>query len=113
MIPTGASLASRIIEVLDETVGINNASNRILRIAIFEAESKFDFSGNNLKFNQTIVAASCNFEAEFLIGKKAWTEKFFSERSVSETNVLSQTAVLESVWDDISLQVAKSVADNI
>jgi len=113
MTPTGASLASRIIEVLDASVGVNDASNRLLRIAVLVAESKFEFSSNAVKHNKTIVAASCNFEAEFILGNKAWTEKFFSERRVPEDSILSQTEVLERVWDDISLQVAKSVASNI
>jgi hypothetical protein len=113
MTPTGASLASRILEVLDVSVGVNSASNRVLRIAVFVAESKFEFSSNALKHNKTIVAASCNFEAEFILGNKAWTEKFFSERRVMEDSILTQTEVLERVWDDISLQVAKSIVSNV
>ena len=111
--PTGTNLSSRIIELLDASVGVDNSSNRVLRIAPFEAESKFEFSSNNIKHRQTIIVASCNFEAEFIIGKKTWTDKFFSEKRSSEAVVSSQTDLLERVWDDIALQVAKSVSSNI
>jgi len=113
VIPTSASLASRILELLDASVGINDLSNEILRIAVFVAESKVEVSTVSPKYHKTIIAASCVFEAEFILGNKAWTKKFFSERRNPGLANISQTVVLEKVWDDIALQVAKSVASNI
>lgn len=108
MTPTGVNLANRIVEVLDASVGVNNTSGSVLRVAPFVAESKLEFSTNNVKYSRTIIAASCSFEAEFILDRVAWTDKFFSTRSLPEESISSQTEVLERVWDDIALQVAKN-----
>ena len=43
-IPTGVGLASRILEVLDTAIGINDSSKAILAITVVEAKSEFELT---------------------------------------------------------------------
>jgi hypothetical protein len=112
-IPTGVGLASRILELLDVSIGVNDSSEEVLTISVLEAKSEFEFSANLLNLSNAIDVGKCVFEAEFLFGDKKWNEIFTAEMRDPTVGGTSQTGVLEKVWDDIALQVVRSVIQHI
>ena len=108
-IPTGVGLANRILEVLDVSIGVSDSSDKVLTISVIEAKSEFEYSD----LSGAIDVGRCVFEAEFLFGNERWSEKFTAEGSDSTIGGTSQTGELEKVWDDIALQVGRSVYQHI
>lgn len=112
-IPTGVALASRISETLDLMIGVNKSSTKVLTINVIEAKSEFEYSAGLFNVTPAIDVGRCVFEAEFICDDKRWTEKFTSEKKDPTIGGTSQTDVLEDVWDDISLQVGRSVSQHL
>jgi len=112
-IPTGIALASRILEALDTSVGVVGSSNKALTIEIIEAKTEFEYSAGFLIITPAIDIARCKLEAEFTIGDRRWKEKFFSESNDPNMSGMSRTAVVEKVWDDIAIQVVRSVTQHL
>jgi hypothetical protein len=112
-IPTGVGLASRILEALDTLIGVIDSSNKTLTIEIIEAKTEFEYSAGFLIITPAIDVGRCKLEAEFTIGDMHWKEKFFSESKDPTMSGMSRTAVLEKVWDDIAIQVARSVIQHL
>lgn len=112
-IPTGVALANRISEVLDNSVGIVASSNKVLIIEIINAQSEFEYSAGFFNVTPAIDVGRCKLEAKFNIGNKKWTDKFSSEVKDPTIGGTSQTATLEKAWDDIAIQVGKSVLQNL
>lgn len=112
-IPTGVGLANRILEVLDVSIGVSDSSDKLLTISVIEAKSEFEFSANLFNLANAIDVGRCVFEAEFLFGNEKWTEKFIAEGRDRTVGGTSQSGVLEKVWDDIALQVGRSVIQHI
>ncbi|KXS31667.1 MAG: Uncharacterized protein AWT59_2226 [Candidatus Gallionella acididurans] len=112
-IPTGVGLANRILEALDTSIGLLDSSNKTLTIKIIKAKTEFEYSAGIFNATPSIDLGRCKLEAEFSIGDKRWKEEFFSESKVSTVGGTSQTAVVEKVWDDIAIQVDKSVMQHL
>ena len=112
-IPTGVGLSNRILELLDVSIGVNDSSEQVLTISVIEAKSEFEFSANLLNLSNAIDVGKCVFEAEFLFGDKKWNKIFTAEMRDPTIGSTSQTGVLEKVWDDIALQVVRSVIQHI
>lgn len=112
-IPTGVGLANRILEVLDVSIGVSDSADKVLTISVIKAKSEFEFSANLFNLSNAIDVGRCVFEAEFLFGNERWSEKFTAEGKDSTIGGTSQTGVLEKVWDDIALQVGRSVNQHI
>ena len=112
-IPTGVGLANRILELLDVSIGVNDSSEKVLTISVIEAKSEFEFSANLFNLANAIDVGICVFEAEFLFGNEKWNEIFKAEGRDPTIGGTSQTGVLEKVWDDIALQVVRSVIQHI
>jgi len=112
-IPTGIALASRILEALDTSIGVIGSSNKTLTIEIIEAKTAFEYSAGLLIITPAIDKASCKLEAEFTIGDRRWKEKFFAESIDPNMSGMSRTFVVEKVWDDIAIQVVRSVTQHL
>jgi len=112
-IPTGVGLANRIIEVLDVIVGVNKSSDKLLTITVIEAKSEFEYSAGFFNVTPAIDVGRCVFEAEFILGNKQWKQKFTAEEKDPTIGGTSQTGVLEKVWDNIALQVGRSVRQHM
>jgi hypothetical protein len=108
-IPTGVGLASRILEVLDAAIGVDDSSKAILTITVVEAKSEFEYSAGFLNVTPAIDVGRCFFEADFSLGDEKWRERFTAEAKDPTIGGTSQTGILERVWDDIALQVGRSV----
>jgi len=108
-IPIGAAVASRVEELLDAAVGVENASPNVLTINVLEAESAYRYAIGMIT-SRHIEAASSVLDAEFSIGGSQWRERFTAQTKYRpETDGAEGTGALDRVWDDIALQVATSV----
>jgi hypothetical protein len=112
-IPTGVGLANRILEAFDTSIGLLDSSNKTLTIEIIKAETEFEYSAGFFNITPAIDVGRCKLEVEFAIGDKRWKEKFFSESKDPTIGGTSQTAVVEKVWDDIAIQVARNVIQHL
>jgi hypothetical protein len=97
-------LASRILEVLDTAIGVNDSSTTILTITVLEAKSEFEYASGIVNVTPTIDVGRCFFEAKFRLGDKTWQEQFTAEAKDPTIGGTSPTGTLEKVWDDIALQ---------
>jgi hypothetical protein len=112
-IPTGVALAARITEALDSAVGLDRSSSKILTITVEQARSKFQYSAGFFNVTPSIDRAECLLQATFSFGGVEWKEQFSSSQRDPSIGGRSQTALLEKAWDDIALQVTKSVVDHL
>ncbi len=112
-IPTGIGLARRIEKALDTAVGIESRSKSALQIAVLGAVSKFEFAPGMFLSIPEIDYGWCSFEAEFVYDGYRWRQAFVSEEKNASSGYSRQTGPLEKAWDNIALQVAKSVVNNI
>lgn len=112
-IPTGVGLSNRIIEVLDVMFGVEKSSDKVLTITVIEAKSEFEYSAGFFNVTPAIDVGRCVFEAEFICGDSRWKEKFTADEKDPTIGGTSQTGVLEKVWDNIALQVGRSVSQHI
>ncbi|MEA5115652.1 MAG: hypothetical protein VB050_16665 [Geobacteraceae bacterium] len=112
-IPTGMGLASRIDKALDAAVGIGSKSKSVLQIVVLSAVSEFEFAPGMFLSTPEIDYGRCSFEAEFDYDGYKWRQVFVSEEKNTSSGYSRQTGPLEKVWDNIALQVAKSVVNNM
>ena len=112
-IPTGVGLSSRIMEALDTAIGVDSNSKNILEIYILKAESKFEYSAGMFNITPGIDYGWCNLEVEFNYNGTIWKDKFVSEEKDPTIGGTSQTGILEKVWDNVALQVAKNITSKI
>lgn len=112
-IPTGIGLSNRILEALDSFIGVDDSSANTLVLNIIEAKTEFEYSAGFTNITHSIDVGRCILEIEFSFDGKRWRKKFFSEIKDPTVGGTSQTSVVERVWDDIAIQVAKSVQRHI
>jgi hypothetical protein len=112
-IPTGIGLSNRIIEALDVAIGVNNKSPRQLTISVINAENKFEYSAGFFNVTPAIDVGQCILEAEFAFADKHWKETFRASTKDPTIGGTSQTGVLEKVWDNIAVQVARNVLSHL
>jgi hypothetical protein len=112
-IPIGPGLSGRILEILDAAVGVSPASGKVLTITIKNAKTKFQYSAGFFNVTPAIDRASCDLDVDFELGSTHWTQMFHAEAKDAKVGGMSQTGVVEHVWDDIALQVAKNVAQHM
>jgi len=98
---------------LDVMVGVKKSSDKILTITVIEAKSEFEYSAGFFNITPAIDVGRSVFEAEFICGDKRWKEKFTTEEKDPTIGGTSQTGVLEKVWDNIALQVGRSVSQHM
>ena len=94
-------------------VGVKASAGKVLTISVIDAKSEFEYSAGFFNVTPAIDVGRCFFEAEFLFMDNRWTEKFTAERKDPEIGGTSQTGILETVWDDIALQVGKNVIQHM
>ncbi len=111
VIPTGVMLSSRTHELLDAAVGVSTPSDAVLTITVREATSEYRYA-QGLITERHIDAARCTLEAEFRCGDLRWEERLVAQATATDSG-LEGTKLLETVWDDIALGVAKSVVANL
>ena len=109
-IPIGVGLSSRILETLDAAVGVNSSSTKVLTLTIKNAKTNFQYSAGFFNVTPAIDQASCNLDVDFAL---RGTQTFHAEANDPKVGGSSQTGVVEHVWDNIALQVAKSVVDHM
>jgi hypothetical protein len=112
-IPTGIALSNRIAEALDVSIGIDSSSKNVLEMRILTAESKFEYSAGVFNITPGMDYGLCNLEVEFNYNGMSWTDKFVSEEKESTVGGTSQTGPLEKAWDNVALQLAKSVVGKV
>ena len=112
-IPTGVALANRITEALDVSVGVDSTSKNILELNILSAESKFEYSAGMFNVTPGIDYGWCSLEIVFNYNGTEWKQKFVSEERDTKVGGTSQTGILEKVWDNLAVQVAKNVTTKI
>lgn len=108
-IPTGVALSNRITEALDAAVGVSPSSPKVLTITVEKAESKFQYSAGIFNVSQAMDVGSCVLEARFVLGDSQWEDTFSSSQRDPSVGGKTKTGVLERAWDDIAIQVARSV----
>lgn len=113
-IPTGIGLSSRIVELLDTVLEIDEKSKNILLIKVLNAESSYRYyKDSKSPYLPLTYSASCILDLEFNYKNMIWNETFISEKTASPGKVTTQTAVLEHVWDDIAFNVVKNIIEHI
>lgn len=112
-IPTGVGLSQRISEAIDATVGVSDGAKKKLTITIESAHSTFQYSAGFFNVTPAIDDAGCTFSAAFDLDGKTWKQTFTAKLHDPKVGGSSQTALLEKVWDDIALQVAKDVTAHL
>ncbi len=112
-IPTGPGLSSRILETLDAAVGVSSTSPKALALTINSAQTKFQYSAGIFNVTPAIDRASCDVDIDFVSGSKHWNQAFHAEANDPKVGGTSQTGIVEHVWDDIALQVTKSVVEHL
>ncbi len=111
-IPTGVALSARIEEAISTFANIS-ASGSPLKITVIEAVSGFEYSAGIFNATPGIDVGTVFLKANFDFNGTAWTREFRSEKKDPTIGGTSQTAILESAWDDVAVQVAKDVATRI
>jgi hypothetical protein len=100
------------LEALDASVGVRSTSNRVLSIEVLDAKTEFEYG-----FTIAIDRAACTLEVELSIGDKRWKEKLQSALKGDEeedpTIGANTTAAIEKVWDDIAIQVVRSIMQHL
>lgn len=112
-IPIGPGLSSRILETLDAAIGVNSSSAKVLTLTIKSAKTKFQYSAGFFNVTPAIDRASCDIDVDFAFGSKQWSQTFHAEAKDPTVGGMSQTGIVEHVWDDIALQIAKDVAQHL
>lgn len=112
-IPTGVALASRITEVLDQSIGLSPDAQKNLKIRVVVAESKFQYSAGFFNITPSIDRAECSLNAQFICGDFQWQSQFHSTGKDSKIGGSSTTGLLEAAWDDIAIQVGKDVIGHL
>lgn len=108
-IPIGPGLSSRILETLDAAVGVSSSAPKALTLTISNAKTKFQYSAGIFNVTPAIDRASCDLDVDFAAGSTHWSQTFHAEAKDPKVGGTSQTGLVEQVWDDIALQVTKSV----
>ena len=103
-IPTGIALSSRIKNVLDKAIGINPGSSRLLTITIIEATNKFKYG----YWSNELTYGECFLNAKFEFNGLTWEEEFIAKNDKSKSGG-TYGYRLENTWDEVALQVGKSV----
>ncbi len=107
-VPTGIALSNRIRNVLKEAIGIDQNSSRVLTITVIDAKSKFSygFASSELTYGESYLKAKFEFDG------KLWEEEFIAKY---DTSIVAPTYGyrLEKAWDEVSLQVGKSVVKHM
>lgn len=112
-IPTGIGLSSRITEALDVSVGISATSKNVLEMYIISSQTDFEYSAGMFNITPGIDYGKCTLNVIFNYNGSTWKEHFVSEEKDPEYGGTSQTGIVEKVWDNIALQVAKNVVSKI
>lgn len=112
-IPIGPGLSGRILETLDAAVGINSSTLKTLTLTIKNAKTKFQYSAGFFNVTPAIDKASCDLELDFAIGTRHWSQSFHAEAKDPKVGGTSQTGLVGEVWDEIALQVTKSVVQHL
>ncbi|WP_036626121.1 hypothetical protein [Pantoea sp. AS-PWVM4] len=111
-VPTGVALSSRIEEAISTYADLApNGKN--LTITILEAHSGFEYSAGMFNITPAIDVGKVTLNASFNLNGKTWTQQFSSYKKDPTIGGTSATGILESAWDDVAVQVAKSVASHI
>ncbi len=107
-VPTGIALSNRIRNVLDKAIGIDRNSSRVLTITIIDAKSEFSygFASSELTYGESYLKAKFEFNG------KTWEEEF-SAKYDTENVAPTYGYRLEHAWDEVSLQVGKSVVNHL
>lgn len=107
-IPTGSALATRILQVIDEAIGIEHGSDRILTITVLEAKNQFRYG----MWTPCLSYGECLFKAKFNFNGISWIEEF--NESLDDSKETPTTYYrLEMVWDKIALKVGESVVSHL
>jgi hypothetical protein len=112
VVPTGVGLATRITEALDAAVGVDPSSPQKLKIRVIDARTSFEYSGG-ITLKATLDVAACELRAELSLGDQSWKDVFQSSQKETAGGPNSQTGVLEAAWDDVAIQVARSVVKHL
>ncbi len=112
-IPTGVGLSQRIAETLDAVVGVSAGAKKTLTITVDSAKSTFQYSAGFLNVTPSIDDGTCVLSASFDLDGKKWKNTFSAKLHDSKIGGSSPTGILEKVWDDLALQVAKDVVSHL
>jgi hypothetical protein len=111
-LPTGVALSSRIEEAISTYADIS-PSGQNLTITVLEARSGFEYSAGIFNITPAIDVGTVTFNAAFNLNGKTWNQQFSSHKKDPTIGGTSATGILESAWDDVAVQVAKSIAAHI
>lgn len=111
-VPTGVGLSSRIEEAISTYADIT-PNGKSLTITILEAHSGFEYSAGMFNITPAIDVGKVTLNASFNLDGKTWTQQFSSYKKDPTIGGTSATGILESAWDDVAVQVAKSIASHV
>jgi hypothetical protein len=112
-IPTGPSLVSRITEALDTAVGLDSHSRQVLKVNVVEAYSRYPYSQGPYDSTPATEWGECGLWARFTFGKLEWQARFRARTPSDQVGSLSSLEVMERAWDDLALQVTRSVVEHL
>lgn len=112
-IPTGLAVSQRIAEALDASIGLGASAKRNLKVKVVRARTGFQYSAGIFNVTPAIDQASFTLEAQFDLDGKIWTKTFISELHDPKVGGSSQTGLVEKVWDDVAVQVARDVVEHL
>lgn len=105
-IPTGIGISSRIEEAINTYADLNN-DGRKLSITVNKAETNFTYGMSNI--DSAYVYLNVTFD---LAGKK-WEKEFVTKQNDKGVKDAKVTLTIEYAWDQIALDVARNVAENL
>ncbi len=111
-IPTGIALSARIEEAISTFANVTSTGKPLV-ITIIEARSGFEYSAGIFNVTPAMDVGSMVLKASFNIEGATWSGEYRSIKKEPKIGGTSQTALLEEVWDDVAVQVAKDVAAHI
>ncbi|MHC4944955.1 MAG: hypothetical protein ACYTG7_18220, partial [Planctomycetota bacterium] len=110
-IPTGVALSQRTAELLHAAIGVSSSAGVTLTIEVGEARSEYRYAQTFI-LNRHIDWAQCTLDATFRCEGRTWNQRFIARAAKSDTG-LKGSALLERVWDEIALDVVKSIVANL
>lgn len=112
-VPIGPGLSGRILETLDAAIGVSSTSDKVLTLTIKNAKTNFEYSAGFFNVTPAMDRGSCEIDIDFALGSKHWSQSFHEKVVDPKVGGSSQTGVVEHVWDEIALQVAKNVVEHM
>lgn len=111
-IPTGVAISSRVEEAIAQYATLN-ANGTPLIIEVLDAKSKFEYSAGIFNITPGMDVGGATLKVRITYKEQVWENTYTSYLKDPTIGANSLTYILEKAWDDVSIQLAKDVANHI